>query len=225
MPFTARTAEETAAARVRFHADGYAPIPGLLTSDCLHELRAETQRLVAIARRRDFTMSCMDDSPRHMTTLGGHVIARESSRMREFYENPVLLGLVAAVVDELPVTVPDLLERHVFNVLHRQGDTHGAHTDDCPYAMVIFLEAPHSLADGGLLQYVPRVGALADLDTDRARSAHHRAGDAYLLRSDVTAHRVTSLTRPGVRRMVLNFAYTTRSAAPRSTQSARELYM
>ncbi|MFE6335173.1 hypothetical protein ACFVOK_18420 [Streptomyces sp. NPDC057798] len=131
---------------------------------------------------------------------------------------------MGAVVGEPPMAVPDPLERHVLNVLHQEGDTHGAHTDDYPYALVFFLEAPHAPADGGLLEYVPGADSLADLDTGRAHRAHHRAGDAYLLRSDTTAHRVTPLTRPGVRRTVLNFAYTTRSAAPRMTQSARELY-
>ncbi|MFI0242911.1 hypothetical protein [Streptomyces sp. NPDC016845] len=225
MPLTAPTAEQRAAARLLFDADGYAPLPSLLTRDGLDELRVEARRLVDRARRRDLTMACMDDSPRHMTTLGGHIIARESPLLCALYESPQLLGLVGEVAGEPPVTVPDPLERHVLNVLHRQGDTHGAHTDDYPYALVLFLEAPHTPVDGGLLQYVPRAGSLADLDTGRARLAHHRAGDAYLLRSDTTAHRVTPITRPGVRRTVLNFAYTTRAAAPRSTPSARELYM
>ncbi|MEU2247772.1 hypothetical protein [Streptomyces sp. NPDC019224] len=224
MHLAPHTVEQKAAARLRFETDGYSPLPGLLTPDGLGELRAEAQRLVDRARRRDFTMSCMDDSPRHMTTLGGHDIARDSPLLCELYGNPSLLGLVSEVAGEPAVTVPDPLERHVLNVLHRQGDTHGAHTDDYPYALVIFLEAPQSPDDGGLLQYLPRAGSLAELDTGQPHSVHHRAGDAYLLRSDTTAHRVTPLTRPGVRRTVLNFAYTTRSAAPRRTQSARELY-
>ncbi|MFE1382435.1 hypothetical protein ACFW6S_26190 [Streptomyces sp. NPDC058740] len=62
------------------------------------------------------------------------------------------------------------------------------------------------------------------MSTGPARTAHHRAGDAYLLRSDTTAHRVTPLARAGVRRTVLNFAYTTADAAPRPTPSARRLY-
>ncbi|BDH05795.1 hypothetical protein HEK131_30220 [Streptomyces seoulensis] len=56
------------------------------------------------------------------------------------------------------------------------------------------------------------------------RTAHHRAGDGYLLRSDTTAHRVTPLTRSGLRRVVLNFAYGTSAAPARTTTSARELY-
>ncbi|MEU8435238.1 hypothetical protein AB0F18_20410 [Streptomyces sp. NPDC029216] len=117
----------------------------------------------------------MDDSPRHMTTLGG-------------------------------------------------GDTHGVHTDDYPYALVLFLEAPDTPADGGLLQYVPHTSALDVLDNGPVHTRHHRAGDAYLLRSDTTAHRVSPLSRPGVRRTVLNFAYTPPTAQPSAIPSARELY-
>ncbi|MEV0174544.1 hypothetical protein AB0I00_25910 [Streptomyces sp. NPDC050803] len=217
-------ADAPAAARHRFHADGYLPLPGLLTSHGLAVLRREARRLEGIARRRDFAMACMDSSPRHMTTLGGRVIAEESTLIPRLYEDRGLLGLVDRVAAEAAVTVADPLERHVLNILHRQGDTHGAHTDDYPYALVLFLEAPQSPDDGGLVEYAARAASLRDLEGEHARTAHHRAGDAYLLRSDTTAHRVTPLTRPGVRRTVLNFAYTTCTARPTPTPSAAELY-
>ncbi|WP_455770337.1 HalD/BesD family halogenase [Streptomyces erythrochromogenes] len=74
-----------------------------------------------------------------------------------------------------------------------------------------------------MLEYVPHINLLTDLST-KARSAHHRPGDAYLLRSDTTAHRVAPPTRPQVRRTVLNFAYGGPTSSPRNTPSARELY-
>ncbi|MEV4936896.1 HalD/BesD family halogenase [Streptomyces zaomyceticus] len=166
----------------------------------------------------------MDDSPRHMTTLGGHVIAETSRLVPELYADPELLALVSGLIAEMALPVHDPVERHVLNILHREGDTHGAHTDDHPYALVMFLEAPDSPEDGGLLEYVPGATSLRDLTDGPTRTAHHRAGDAYLLRSDTTAHRVTPLTRAGVRRTVLNFAYTTPGAVPRTTPSARSLY-
>ncbi|MFJ6406869.1 hypothetical protein ACIQK9_15300 [Streptomyces hydrogenans] len=69
-----------------------------------------------------------------------------------------------------------------------------------------------------------RAAPLRALDSGRARAAHHRAGDAYLLRSDTTAHRVTPLALPGLRRTVLNFTSTTPAARPHRTPSAAELY-
>ncbi|WP_329404248.1 hypothetical protein [Streptomyces melanogenes] len=222
--FTSPTPEAAAAASARLRADGYLPLHGLLSTGVLAVLQEEARRLEKIARRRDFSMECMGGSPRHMTTLGGHVIARESQLIPDLYAARNLLDLVGSYTGERVTTVPDPLERHVLNVLQREGDTHGAHTDDYPYALVLFLEAPESPADGGLLEYAPRAASLDALDAGAARTAHHRAGDAYLLRSDTTAHRVTPLTRPRVRRTVLNFAYTTSTATLTRTQSASALY-
>ncbi|MEV3989945.1 hypothetical protein AB0J57_13675 [Streptomyces sp. NPDC049837] len=211
-------------ARERFGDSGYVPLHGLLDPSLLSLLRQEALRLEKAGRRRDFTMECMDGSPRHLTTLGGQVIARQSALIPRLYADDAMVRLVSRLTGENIVTVADPVERHVLNILHRQGDTHGAHTDDYPYALVLFLEAPASTADGGLLEYVPGTRHLDDLRTPTARSVHHRPGDAYLLRSDTTAHRVTPLTRAGLRRTVLNFAYTTPDFRPRDTGSARELY-
>lgn len=208
----------------RFAADGYLALPGLLTAEGLAMLRREADSLEALARRRDFAMACMDDSPRHMRTLGGHVIDEASELIPALYLDRSLIGLVSGLVGEPVIEVADRVERHVLNILHRAGDTHGAHTDDHPYALVLFLEAPAEPTHGGLVHFLPRAASLRELDSAHACTAHHRPGDAYLLRSDTTAHRVTPLVRPGLRRTVLNFAYTTPTALPRPTPSAAELY-
>ena len=210
--------------RHRFAADGYLPLPGLVSDKGLRVLREETARLEATAVRRDFRMECMDDSPRHMTTLGGRQIAAESALITGLYQDGGLLAVLSAVHGGDVLPVPDPVERHVLNVLHRPGDTHGAHTDDHPFAVVLFIDAPPEPADGGLLEIHPGHADLAALDRPGTRQLHHRAGDAYLLRSDRTAHRVTPLNRPGTRRTVLNFAYTTPGHQPRATDSAQRLY-
>lgn len=121
-----------ASLRPRFAETGYLPLPGLLTQPGLQSLRQEVGRLEASATRRDLSMECMDDSPRHMTTLGGHHIARESPLISALYRDTGLLALLTALhgTDVRPVEEP--VERHVLNILHNPGDTHGAHTDDYP---------------------------------------------------------------------------------------------
>ncbi|MFD3938184.1 hypothetical protein ACFWSF_26580 [Streptomyces sp. NPDC058611] len=116
------------------------------------------------------------------------------------------------------------VERHVLNILHQSGDTHGAHTDDYLLALVLFVGTPPRPADGGLLEFNPGHRDLTALDKPGTRQVHHHAGDAYLLRSDLTAHRVTPLNRPGTRRTVLNFAYTTHGHRSPATDSASRLY-
>ncbi|MET9376004.1 phytanoyl-CoA dioxygenase family protein [Streptomyces sp. NPDC002992] len=210
--------------RRRFSEDGYVALPQLISTAGLTALGAEARRLEADAVRRDFRMSCMADSPRHMTTLGGHRIADASPVIARLYADRELTRLLSSLLGETVVAVHDPVERHVLNVLHRPGDTHGAHTDDYPLALVLFLEAPPHAADGGLLEFHPGRGDLDALDAPGARRAHHRPGDGYLLRSDRTAHRVSPLTRPGLRRTVLNFAYTTPGRQGATTSSASLLY-
>ncbi|MFE9877513.1 hypothetical protein [Streptomyces sp. NPDC005784] len=216
--------EYTCVLRDCFAADGYLPLPTLVPPEVLPVLDSEVRRLARLAARRDFDMECMDRSPRHMTTLGGHVIARESELIPRLYRDEHLLGLLGRIAGIEAVPVKEPLERHVINSLHQQGDTHGAHTDDYPLALVLFIEAPADPAHGGLLEYVPHTVELDTLQTATARRAHHRPGDGYLLRSDTTAHRVTPLRHPGLRRTVLNFAYTTSDRQRAVTPSSSQLY-
>lgn len=210
--------------RRRFSDDGYVTLPRLVSPVGLATLASEARRLEADAARRDFRMPCMADSPRHMTTLGGHRIAHASPVITRLYEDRDLMRLLSSLLGEAVVAVHDPVERHVLNVLHRPGDTHGAHTDDYPLALVLFLEAPPHPADGGLLEFHPGRADLDALGAPGARRVHHRPGDGYLLRSDLTAHRVTPLGRPGVRRTVLNFAYTTPGRQGATSSSASLLY-
>ncbi|EPH40638.1 hypothetical protein ABT390_21575 [Streptomyces aurantiacus] len=216
--------EYTHALRDRFTADGYLPLPALMPPELLTVIDSEVRRLEKLSARRDFAMECTDHSPRHMTTLGGHVIAQESVLIPQLYRDEHLLGLLGRIAGFRAVAVSDPLERHVINSLHEQGDTHGAHTDDYPLALVLFIEAPADPSHGGLLEYVPHIADLASLRTDKVHRAHHRTGDGYLLRSDTTAHRVTPLRHAGLRRTVLNFAYTTPDRQRAVTPSASQLY-
>lgn len=208
----------------RFAAGGYLPLPGLLTAAGLRALREEAGRLEREAARRDFSMDCMDGSPRHMTTVGGRRIAQQSQVIAGLYQDRALLDLLAGVVGQPVVAVDDPVERHVLNILHRPGDTHGVHTDDYPLALVLFIDAPPDAADGGLLEFTPGRADLHALDAPGTRRLHHHPGHAYLLRSDRTAHRVTPLNRSGVRRTVLNFAYTVPGHQGPVTDSAARLY-
>lgn len=106
--------------RRQFTADGYLPLRGLLLSPAgLAELGDEARRLEADAVRRDFRMPCMNDSPRHMTTLGGQQIGQASPVITRLYGDRELMGLLSAVLDEQVVAVHDPVVRHVLNVLHR----------------------------------------------------------------------------------------------------------
>ena len=167
-------------------------------------------------------MKCMNDTPRHMTTVGGHIIANESSLICNLYSDNALLQYLRALTGLDLVAAPDLVERHVVNFLHRPGDTHGAHFDDYPVALLLFIETPGSPQDGGLLEFLANAADLSEIDGPNVRRAFHVSGDAYVLKTDTTAHRVSPLNRP-CRRVALNFAYATPHSAS-VTPSASLLY-
>ncbi|MEU3722851.1 hypothetical protein [Streptomyces sp. NPDC031705] len=97
------------------------PLAGLLTAEGLALLRQEAARLESVALRRDFSMACMDDSPRHMTTLGGQVIAEESQLLPRLYADGELVSLLGRLTGQAVAPVPDPVERHVLNDLAPGG--------------------------------------------------------------------------------------------------------
>jgi hypothetical protein len=214
--------EERRRLRAMFQETSYIPLPGFLTPAGLEVLRREVAHLESVAKRRDFDMACMNGTPRHMTTVGGQLIAQESPLIVNLYSDRALMRYLSALTGLDLRPAPDLVERHVANFLHLPGDTHGAHFDDYPVALLLFIETPASPEDGGLLEFLPNAGSLTDIDGAHTRRAFHVSGDAYVLRTDTTAHRVTPLTQP-CRRVVLNFAYATPDSST-VTPSASLLY-
>jgi len=76
---------------------------------------------------------------------------------------------------------------------------------------------------GGYAEMVPRAHSLSQLDENPIRLPL-KAMDAYVLKTDTTAHRVAPLTQNTLR-TAINFAYTTPSfVPPRITDSAAKLY-
>ncbi len=208
---------DAVSATAQFGHAGYLALPGLLTKSALDGLRAEVARLQTIARRRDFTMECMGGTPRHMTTLGGIEIAESAPEISALYRDPALVSALGSLVGLDLELAADPVERHVLNVLHRSGDTHGLHTDDYPIALVLFLESPSCETGCGHLEFF-----------DACKAGHtsvkaHAAGDAYLLRADKFPHRVRPI-HDGCVRTVLNFAYGATSLPVVATPSASILY-
>lgn len=208
--------EQAASDRPGEFADrGYLRLPKLVKNG-LDLLRPEVDRLMEHAKRRDFEMECMGGSPRHMTTLGGIEIESFAPLITELYFDQQLLRALQHLIGMPLGFADDLVERHVLNVLHRDGDTHGFHVDDYPIALVLFVESPNCAERCGQLEVCPS-GPYAPM------LASHEAGDAYILRSDLLRHRVMPV-HDGCLRTVLNFAYSSPEVAMRRSTSASQLY-
>lgn len=207
----------------RFDDCGYLPLPGLLTTSGLQRLRADVAGLAPLTQRRDFVMECMGGTPRNMTTLGGEVITQRAPGVSNLYQSTELMGALGTLLGKQIVVADDPVERHVLNILHKAGDTHGYHVDDYPIALVMFIDSPTCPEGCGRLEFCPAT------DDGRGPEGHppytrsHEAGDAYVLRSDRLNHRVQPI-HDGCLRTVLNFAYGFAGEEIDRTPSASILY-
>lgn len=200
-----------------FNRCGYVPLPGLLPESSVQGLRDEIAAVLPLSNRKDFLMECTDNTPRHMTTVSGLAIAERSPTIVEFYHDSTLIERISDVVGQRLQAAGDPVERHVLNMLHEAGDTHGFHTDDYPVALVLFIESPDCPDGCGRLEFCP-VENVHD-----AQTKSHAVGDAYILRSDRLKHRVQPIHN-GCRRTVLNFAYSVEGQSVEQTPSASLLY-
>lgn len=210
--------------RARFESEQHVHLPGFLSARGLERLRREAAFLDQHAIRKDFRMACMGGSPRHMRVLGADDIQGLSGLVPALYESPRLRRFLGEVCGAPVCTPADGVDRFVLNSLVGVGDTHGAHLDDYPLALVIGLEAPPA-SSGGVVEFVPGAERLEAFGAGPVRRLALQAGDAYLLKADTSPHRVTALRVAGETRRVLNFMYGIAGQAPIwSTPSASELY-
>lgn len=207
--------------RGRFRRDSYVRLPGLLGGGAFEFVKSEVDRLESLALDRCFEMDGYK-TPRVMKALGGKAIMCESP-LAYIYLHYAIRQLVEGIVGTKIYTCQHPNEYMVVNYLLSPGSTHGWHLDDPAYALVIFVESPPPGA-GGHLEYVkdwPRIcrdrglppagevnGMVGQLrEQNLVNTESHAAGDAYLLRADECLHRVTEITAPGARRVVINIAF------------------
>lgn len=202
----------------RFH---HAAFPEFVTPEFFPQLKEDVDSLLEQSMRRDFLMECMDNSPRRMNVVNGPTIERLSRWIPQVYTDPGMLDFLSHVVGERVVPLVDDIDRYVINQLRATSDTFGAHYDDYPLSFVIILESPGH-EGGGYAEMVPNATSLSQLEVDPIQLPL-RAGDAYILKADTTAHRVAPL-RVDACRTAINLAYTTPGYVPRYTESASKLY-
>jgi hypothetical protein len=158
---------------------------------------------------RDFVFEITDNTPRHLTTVGQPIIKEHGPLIHRMYFSPVLKDFMSRIVGEDLFTCPYAGEHYVISRLQKAGDTHGWHWDDYTYGFVMILEAP-DYRDGGFVQGVPNTAwdkknpdVHKALLESRVYSYAFSAGDAYLIKTDTTMHRVYPIRGKG-RRTIIN---------------------
>ncbi|MEW2268885.1 HalD/BesD family halogenase [Streptomyces griseofuscus] len=157
----------------------------------------------------DLVFEITDNTPRSMTTVGQPVIKDEGPLIDAFYFAPELIEFVGRVVGEKVHSCPYAGEHYVISRLVKSGDTHGWHWDDFTYGIILVLEAPH-YTDGGFVQAVPNTAwdkenpdVYGALLSSQVRSYALEPGDAYVVKTNTTMHRVHPIRGEG-RRTIVN---------------------
>lgn len=205
--FTAPRVAEYAA---RFAAEDVVVLPELTPPELTEAIRAEACDIIdrhGTTHRLSFAIT--DNTPRNMTTVGQPIIKDEGPLIHAFYFAPELMRLTSAVIGEELHTCPYPGEHYVISRLAETGDTHGWHWDDYTYGIILALEAP-DYRDGGFVQAV--AGTSWDKENPDVygallggvvRSYALKPGDAYLIKTDTTMHRVHPIRGEG-RRTIVN---------------------
>ncbi|MET9619302.1 MULTISPECIES: hypothetical protein [unclassified Streptomyces] len=203
-------AAATAEIREKFAAEHIVPLRGLLPPELFGPIRDEAFGIMdRYGVSHDLTFEITDGTPRSMTTVGQPVIKDEGPLIDAFYFSPQVLDLVSRVVGEKVHTCPYAGEHYVISRLLKSGDTHGWHWDDYTYGIILVLEAPH-YTEGGFVQAVSHTswdkenpdvhGALI---SSQVRSYALEPGDAYVVKTNTTMHRVYPIRGEG-RRTIVN---------------------
>jgi len=191
--------------RASFAAEHIVPLRGFCPPALLAAIKDEAGDLMArFGTRREVVFEITDNTPRKMVTVGQPAIKAEGQFIDAFYFAPVLLEFLADVTGERLYT----WEHYVISRLGRDGDTHGWHWDDYTYGLILVLEAPH-YTQGGFVQAVPNTSwdkqhpdVYGALISSQVRSYALEPGDAYIIKTDTTMHRVHPIRGDGQRTIV-----------------------
>lgn len=206
-----------------FRNEGAVKFPSFIASSSFSFFLDETSSLFYRAgKRRDLIMKQTENTERHMTTVNAVDIKSLSPILYDLYYDQSLMQFLTSITGEAVLPAPDELENITCKLLSDVGDVHGGHIDTYPFTLTIALESPQPDI-GGIVEYVTNSSSVSELDSSKVKQIVLKAGDAYLLRSDLNVHRVTGLKEKS-RRMVMNLAYADQKTQNAKSYSSEDLH-
>lgn len=207
--------------RIRFQRDQFVKLPHLLTAKSYELAATGLEHLHSLSVRKEFLMQSFA-SPRRMRVVGGRRISHSSPGLVALYGNKSIRSVVSSITGGPVYTTAHREEFMVANFLDNEADTHGWHTDDPEYALIVITEVPPPNG-GGELEYVPswnvfclqngfdprtqvKEAVQAASARGAVRSCRLIAGDCYLIHASKAIHRVTPTVGRG-RRAALNMSF------------------
>lgn len=205
-------------------ANQFVKLPNFLLPSGFDVIARNLEYLHSQRVRKEFIMPGFN-TERRMSVVGGRCVTNLSLSLIALYGNLDLRQTLSKIIGAYIHTVQHEEEFMVVNFLDGEADTHGWHTDDPEYALILITEAPPANC-GGELEYIPEwkifcasCGLDPESQADKAielafrdgivESSRLAAGDCYLLNANRAFHRVTPIIGTG-RRKALNMAFDTR---------------
>lgn len=200
-----------------FERNGMIRVSSLIPPTWRDGLRAEVLSLLdRHAERRDLFLATTGYSPRAMFVVHSEVVAANGVLIPRIYRSKALLETLAGIAGEPLHPCPQHDEEFLITRLERKGDTHGWHWGDFSFALIWIIEAP-PISAGGLLQCVPHTRwdkknprIFEHLTENPICSHYFQSGEAYLMRTDRTLHRVMPLVQDATR-IILNMTWASAS--------------
>jgi hypothetical protein len=196
-----------------FERFGMIRVNHLIPPEWREGVRAEVLSLLdGHAERRDLFLATTGYTPRAMYVVQSELIAANGVLIPGIYRSPVFLQTLADIAGQDLYPCPQADEEFLITRLERKGDTHGWHWGDFSFALIWIIQAP-PIAAGGLLQCVPHTTwdkqnprIFEHLTENPINSYHFQSGEAYLMRTDTTLHRVMPLVQDTTR-IILNMTW------------------
>lgn len=195
--FKKMTGDEIAELRLEFLNSGIVILDDLINQSAFQKINNEVSKMLFFSKRKDIEIKSEVVSERNMSTVGGHIIKSKSSFLKSLYFSKDLNILLSSITNENVYCVKDENEDVVINMMHKESDLHGKHKDTYAYAFNIMISAPPLDGGGDLLLHNKKNGF---------GRYNIKAGQCYLIRTDLYEHEVTKL-RCDAQRIALNMSY------------------
>jgi len=180
-----------------FEECGVVYLPNIFDPETFSELRRNVVELKLKLDYKNFLMPQSNFTPRRMSVVNGHVLST-NSYISELYLDTKLITKLSDIANAEVIPCNNKIESMIISSLIYTGDTHGWHTDDYPFALIIGIEG-RTPKDGGCVEFIDKNNAI--------NSFYLYEGDAYFMRTDTIRHRVSPILKERNPRTILNFTF------------------
>lgn len=213
--FKKMTDNEITELRLEFLNSGIVILDDLINQSTFQKINNEVSKMLLFSKRKDIEVKSEVVSRRNMSTVGGRIIKSKSDFLKTLYFSKDLNMLLSLIANENVYCVKDENEDVVINMMHKESDAHGKHKDTYAYAFNIMVSAPPLDGGGDLL--------MRHSDENSIGRYNIKAGQCYLMRTDLYEHEVTKL-KCDSQRVALNMSYANENTKDLFSYSSDLLY-